>query len=80
MLIVISLYFSPASILSKIRCFYGDFLLQFLERTKFTHALGRPGQVEEVSAMIAFLASDNASFITGAQIPIDGGRHAMCPR
>ncbi|WAR08897.1 Y325-like protein [Mya arenaria] len=53
---------------------------QFLERTKFTHALGRPGQVDEVSATIAFLASDNASFITGAQIPIDGGRHAMCPR
>ncbi|XP_060567592.1 3-oxoacyl-[acyl-carrier-protein] reductase FabG-like isoform X2 [Ruditapes philippinarum] len=52
----------------------------FLDRTKFTHALGRPGQVEEVSAMIAFLASENASFITGAQIPIDGGRHAMCPR
>ncbi|XP_045195360.2 3-oxoacyl-[acyl-carrier-protein] reductase FabG-like isoform X1 [Mercenaria mercenaria] len=52
----------------------------FLERTKFTHALGRPGQVEEVAAMIAFLASENASFITGAQIPIDGGRHAMCPR
>ncbi|XP_052807915.1 3-oxoacyl-[acyl-carrier-protein] reductase FabG-like isoform X1 [Mya arenaria] len=53
---------------------------KFLERTKFTHALGRPGQVDEVSATIAFLASDNASFITGAQIPIDGGRHAMCPR
>ncbi|XP_052238397.1 3-oxoacyl-[acyl-carrier-protein] reductase FabG-like [Dreissena polymorpha] len=53
---------------------------KFLERTKVTHALGRPGQVEEVTAMIAFLASDSASFITGAQIPIDGGRHAMCPR
>ncbi|KAL4233599.1 hypothetical protein ACF0H5_008280 [Mactra antiquata] len=53
---------------------------KFLERTKFTHALGRPGQVAEVASMIAFLASDNASFITGAQIPIDGGRHAMCPR
>ncbi|KAL3891901.1 hypothetical protein ACJMK2_004143 [Sinanodonta woodiana] len=53
---------------------------KFLERTKFTHALGRPGQVEEVASMIAFLASDDASFITGVQIPIDGGRHAMCPR
>ncbi|XP_041354966.1 3-oxoacyl-[acyl-carrier-protein] reductase FabG-like [Gigantopelta aegis] len=53
---------------------------QFLERTKTTHALGRPGQVDEVAKMIAFLASDDASFITGVSIPIDGGRHAMCPR
>lgn len=53
---------------------------QFLEHSKTTHALGRVGEVEEVARTIAFLASDNASFITGAQVPIDGGRHAMCPR
>ncbi|XP_043241562.1 3-oxoacyl-[acyl-carrier-protein] reductase FabG-like [Amphibalanus amphitrite] len=52
----------------------------FLERSKETHALGRPGQAEEVAAAIAFLASDEASFITGATLPVDGGRHAMCPR
>ncbi|XP_059154680.1 uncharacterized short-chain type dehydrogenase/reductase y4lA-like [Physella acuta] len=52
----------------------------FLERCKTTHALGRPGQVDEVSRAIAFLASDDASFITGASLPVDGGRHAMCPR
>lgn len=52
----------------------------FLERAKTTHALGRPGVVREVAAAIAFLASDMASFITGAQLPVDGGRHAMCPR
>lgn len=52
----------------------------FLERSKTTHALGRPGQPEEVAAAIAFLASDDASFITGASLPVDGGRHAMCPR
>uniref|UniRef100_A0A669CWE1 Zgc:101858 n=1 Tax=Oreochromis niloticus TaxID=8128 RepID=A0A669CWE1_ORENI len=45
-----------------------------------THALGRPGEVEEVAHSIAFLASDAASFITGVNLPIDGGRHAMCPR
>ena len=65
-------------------CFYSQLLfyllLQFLERTKTTHALGRPGEVPEVSSVIAFLASDNASFITGAQIPVDGGRHVLCPR
>jgi len=52
----------------------------FLERCKTTHALGRTGEVDEVAQAIAFLASDAASFITGASIPIDGGRHAMCPR
>lgn len=53
---------------------------QFLEHSKTTHALGRPGEPNEVAKTIAFLASDDASFITGASIPVDGGRHAMCPR
>ncbi|XP_044735053.1 3-oxoacyl-[acyl-carrier-protein] reductase FabG-like [Chrysoperla carnea] len=52
----------------------------FLERSKETHVLGRPGKAEEVARTIAFLASDDASFITGANLPVDGGRHAMCPR
>ena len=46
----------------------------FLERAKTTHALGRPGNAEEVAEAIAFLASDAASFITGANLPVDGGR------
>lgn len=53
---------------------------QFLEHCKKTHALGRAGNVEEVAAAIAFLASDSASFITGVQLPVDGGRSKMCPR
>ncbi|KAB7501306.1 Tropinone reductase 2 [Armadillidium nasatum] len=52
----------------------------FLERSKATHALGRPGDPIEVASAIAFLASDQASFITGVSLPVDGGRHAMCPR
>ncbi|XP_023019192.1 3-oxoacyl-[acyl-carrier-protein] reductase FabG [Leptinotarsa decemlineata] len=52
----------------------------FLKKCKDTHALGRPGKPEEVAKTIAFLASDDASFITGATMPVDGGRHAMCPR
>uniref|UniRef100_A0A0N5A8R3 3-oxoacyl-[acyl-carrier-protein] reductase n=1 Tax=Syphacia muris TaxID=451379 RepID=A0A0N5A8R3_9BILA len=52
----------------------------FLEHSKETHALGRVGEPEEVANTIAFLASDASSFITGASIPVDGGRHAMCPR
>lgn len=35
--------------------------------------LGRPGRTEEVAALIAFLASGAAGYITGAVIPVDGG-------
>lgn len=35
--------------------------------------LGRVGQPEEFGAVVAFLASERASYITGASIPVDGG-------
>jgi 3alpha(or 20beta)-hydroxysteroid dehydrogenase len=35
--------------------------------------LGRLGSVDEVSRLVAFLASDSASYITGAEITVDGG-------
>jgi NAD(P)-dependent dehydrogenase (short-subunit alcohol dehydrogenase family) len=38
--------------------------------------LGRFGQPEDVAALAAFLASDDATYITGAVIPIDGGTAA----
>ena len=38
--------------------------------------LGRPGRAEDVAAMIALLASDEASFVTGAEYVIDGGMTA----
>jgi NAD(P)-dependent dehydrogenase (short-subunit alcohol dehydrogenase family) len=52
----------------------------FLERSKTTHPLGRPGRPEDVAALIVFLASDRASWMTGETIPVDGGRHLTCAR
>lgn len=44
-------------------------LEEFRKRTP----LGRPGEPEEVAAVIAFLASDDARYITGVNLPVDGG-------
>ena len=38
------------------------------------HPIGRIARPEEVAATIAFLASEDASFMTGLAIPVDGGR------
>ena len=46
----------------------------FMEQRKSITALGRVGEVEDIAALATFLASDESSFITGAVIPIDGGR------
>ncbi|WP_277750380.1 SDR family oxidoreductase [Pseudoalteromonas phenolica] len=35
--------------------------------------IGRMGAVNEISSLICFLCSDDAAFITGSNIPIDGG-------
>jgi 3-oxoacyl-[acyl-carrier protein] reductase len=37
--------------------------------------MGRLGRPEELAALIAFLASERASYITGATIQADGGRY-----
>jgi NAD(P)-dependent dehydrogenase (short-subunit alcohol dehydrogenase family) len=52
----------------------------FLEHSKSTHPLGRVGDPEEVADLIMFLASDNAGWITGATVPVDGGRNLTCAR
>jgi NAD(P)-dependent dehydrogenase (short-subunit alcohol dehydrogenase family) len=53
---------------------------RFLERSKETHPLGRPGEPEEIASLILYLASERASWMTGETIPIDGGRHLTCLR
>lgn len=52
----------------------------FLERGKTTHPLGRVGEPEEIAGAICWLLNDEAGWITGATLPIDGGRHLTAAR
>ena len=52
----------------------------FLEHSKSTHPLGRTRRPEEIASLVLYLASDDASWITGATYSIDGGRSQTCAR
>jgi NAD(P)-dependent dehydrogenase (short-subunit alcohol dehydrogenase family) len=58
-----------------------------LERQAALFPLGRAGEPEDVARVVRFLAFDDARFVTGAAIPVDGGMAAQpaaagmsCPR
>lgn len=48
-----------------------------LEQERTIDPAGRWGRPSDVAGLAAFLASDDAAFVTGTTIPVDGGRHAV---
>jgi len=52
----------------------------FLEHSRTTHPLGRVGQPEDIADAIAYLASEQAGWVTGVTLNLDGGRHLTCAR
>ncbi len=52
---------------------YPDNRDEMFEKLSKSQPIGRMGKVEEIAGLIAYLCSDEAAFITGSNVPIDGG-------
>ena len=46
---------------------------EMFEKLSKTQPIGRMAKPEEIAALVLYLASDEAAFITGCDYPIDGG-------
>ena len=57
----------------------GRHLVGRLEADFPFHAIGRMGRPQEVSEVVHFLATDDAAFVTGQVIGVDGGYYAHQP-
>lgn len=52
---------------------YPDTKEEMFEKLSMSQPIGRMGKPDEIAGLIAYLCSDEAAFITGSNIPIDGG-------
>ncbi|XP_071966237.1 3-oxoacyl-[acyl-carrier-protein] reductase FabG-like [Antedon mediterranea] len=68
---------NPGVIITPLYDTLGYTLEQVENASRIGHAMCRHGEMAEVTKAIAFLISDDSSFITGVRLPIDGGRHIM---
>ena len=58
---------------------FTEYMLQdpaAVERVKAAHPIGRMGEPEEIAAVAVFLLTEDASFMTGAIVSVDGGQTA----
>ena len=52
---------------------------EMFDQLSKTQPIGRMGRPEEIATLVLYLAPDESSFITGANIPIDGGFLTLHP-